>query len=398
MIRALSRELRKAAPFALVVAAGFIVLVFLQPWWAGNWNALTTALRFSVLYVGPLMAAAGAWAANRENRRGTAELLAATPRPRWQPFVASWLALTLISVLGMAIAVAGAAFFIIPIATPTNGWWFLTLLVNGPIFGAMVAFGMMLGRFVRWPLIVVATPLLTFTLIVFTKLPAWTSALSLTLGPTGIQESRNFSGASSALQALLYSAVAGALLITSAAQRRWLALLPAALAIAVQVHSSAMPNDQHVALDPAAVVPVCTTSGPRVCVPAYQEPALAEIAALTQPMLRKLDGIPGAPTELRTGSGSPADGELRVYRHTTDLTGQLALPEHERGLMASYLILPAPISCPGQVFHEGYQIAVSWLTDDRADGAPGREWIASYYAANRTCDAATMQELVTSTR
>ncbi|MGW1680479.1 hypothetical protein [Saccharopolyspora sp. NPDC002376] len=137
MIRALHRELRKAAPFALVVAAGFVVLVFLQPWWAGNWNALTMAVRFSVLYVGPLMAAAGAWVAGRENRCGTAEILVTTPRPGWQPFIASWLALTLSSLLGMAIAVAVAAFFVIPLATPTSGRWFAVLLACGPAFSAM---------------------------------------------------------------------------------------------------------------------------------------------------------------------------------------------------------------------------------------------------------------------
>lgn len=256
---------------------------------------------------------------------------------------------------------------------------------------------MALGRFVRWRLIVVVTPLLTFVLIIMSSLPDWTSALSLTLGPNRALESSIFSGFSSAMQAVWFSTIAGALLIAAGARRRWLALPPAVLAVVLTVQISAILYEQHVVLDPVAVQPLCTTSGPKVCVPHYQEPALAELAAMTQPMLRKLDGIPGAPTELRTGSGSPEDEGLNVYRHATTLTGQLAAPEGERELMASYLAVPHH-ACPGQHFHEGYQITQSWLADDRADGAPGREWITSYYAANRNCDAETMRELVTGTR
>ncbi|MER7080971.1 hypothetical protein SAMN02982929_04385 [Saccharopolyspora kobensis] len=398
MIRALLRELRKGAPFALVVAAGFTVLVFLQPWWAGNWNALTTALRFSVLYVGPLMAAAGTWAANREHRRGTAELLTTTTRPGWQPFLASWLALTLISVLGMVIAIAVAAFFVIPTAAPTSGRWLLTMLANVPIFGAMVAFGALLGRSVRWPLITAATPLLTFTLIVYIEVPSWSSAIGVALGPNDIANSSMFTAFSSALQAVLFSAIAVALLIAAVARRRWLALLPAGLVIAVSAHFSGLSHDQHVAIDSAGAQPVCTTSTPKVCVPEYQQPALAEVAALTQPMLRKLDGIPGAPTELRTGSGSPADEGLNTYQHPITLTGRLADPDRERELMASYLVLPRQMTCPGQDFFDAYGIAAAWLLDDRPDGPPGREWMAAYYAAYRDCDPEAIGELATTIR
>jgi hypothetical protein len=408
MIRVLRHELLRGAagPFALVVLSVLTVLLFLQPWWAGNWNSVTQAIRFSVLYAGPVMAMAGAWTSGREHRRGTAELLTTTPRPGWQPYLVSWVALTLGALFGVVATLGVAAVFVLPIATGTSGLWVLALLVCGPIFGMHVACGMALGRLVRWRLIVLLTPVMVFALETASSNWRHAWALGLVLRPGQIADSSVSAGFSSALQALWLSVVVVVLLVVGGARRRWLALPPAALAVGLSMLITSIPDEQHVVDDPVAVQQVCTERGPKVCVPRYQEHVLAELSGLAQPMLTKLDGVPGALPELRFGQDH-GNGELPVQLHDTTFTGKLQNPQLERESLAESLV-GSPYgdyhhSCLAtgaeDPFNPSADIAESWLLDNTGTqhlpgGTPDREWMTTYYEALAKCDANAMSGLL----
>ncbi|RKT84271.1 ABC-type transport system involved in multi-copper enzyme maturation, permease component [Saccharopolyspora antimicrobica] len=404
MIRALRREFRAAVLLSLVVFAVLTTLLFVQPWGALNWNAVAQSMRFGMLYAGPLMATAGAWTAGRELRRGTGDLLATAPRPAWQPYVAAWAALTAAALIGLVLACAVAAIFVHPI-TASGELWIPELFLCVPAYGALVAFGMALGRLVRWRLIVALTPVLTFLGILLASRRGWSAPVSLTMNAGPASDYATFTGLSSALQAGWYAAIAVALLAIGAARRRWLALPPMALAIAMSVQLASMSYDEHMRDDPAAAQQVCTTTGPTVCVPRYQEHVLQELAGLVQPMLARLDGIASAPTAVHFSRET--DPGLDVT-----LTGRLLDPQGERVSLAYLLLSLEPdgrhyADCTPTVRGEyvaAADAAQHWLLGDipRArqllgGRAPDREWIAAYFAAKANCDGEAMRLLLPAT-
>ncbi|MER7080970.1 hypothetical protein SAMN02982929_04384 [Saccharopolyspora kobensis] len=408
MIRALRREFRAAVLLSPAVLAALTTLLLVQPWGALSWNAVAQSMRFGMLYAGPLMATAGAWTAGRDLRRGTRDLLATTSRSTWRPHVVAWAALTAAALLGLVLTCAVAAIFVQPI-TASDELWVPELFLCVPAYGALVAFGMALGRLVRWRLIVALTPVLTFLGILFASRRDWSAPVSLTMNAGPASDYATFTGLSSALQAAWYAAIAVALLAIGAARRRWLALPPMALAIAMSVQLASMPYDEHMRDDPAAVQQVCTTTGPPVCVPRYQEPVLDELAGLVQPMLVRLDGIASAPTAVRFSHRSD-DGPAWTFDST--LTGRLVDPQRNRVALAHLLLSLEPdgrhyADCTPTVHGEYASVAEAaqhWLLGDipRAqqllDGrAPDREWIAAYFAAKANCDGEAMRLLVPAT-
>ncbi|MDA3646032.1 hypothetical protein LZ318_05775 [Saccharopolyspora indica] len=405
MIRALRREFRAAVLLSPVVFAALTTLLLVQPWGALSWNAVAQSMRFGLLYAGPLVATAGAWQAGRELRRGTGDLLATTPRPVWQPYVAAWAALTAAALLGLVLACGVAAIFVIPLAG-SDALWILELFLCVPAFGALAAFGMALGRLVRWRLVVVLTPALTFLGILFASVRGWSAPVSLTMNAGPASDYATFTGLSSALQTAWYAAIAVALLAIGVARRRWLALPPMALAIAMSVQLASMPYEEHMRDDPAAVQQVCTTT---VCVPRYQEPVLDELAGLVQPMLARLDGIASAPTAVRFSHDS-AGGPAWTFDST--LTGRLEDPQRNRVALAHLLLSLEPdgrhyADCTPTVNGEhvaAAEAAQHWLLDDipRAQQAlggraPDREWIAAFFAAKANCDGEAMRALIPAT-
>ncbi|MEV0082381.1 hypothetical protein [Saccharopolyspora sp. NPDC050642] len=383
-----------AGPLTMTMLISLVAALFLQPWWAGSWNALAGVVRTDLIFTWPLVATAGAWAAGRENRRGTAELLATVPRPSWQPFLVAWTTLTLGAVLGIATAWGIAALFVLPIATASSGDWIAALLVCAPAHGAAAAFGMALGRLVRWRLVVLLTPALAYLAYLAASRTSWVlgnDSLFAILSPTGFYGARMYATSSSALQAVWFAAIAATFLVLAMSRRGWLALVPAAVTAALTLLIASISVDRHVVTDPVAMQEVCTTRGPTICVGRYNSHVLAELAELGQPMLEKLRGIPGAPEELRFSSSEYPD--LPAYQYDTTATGRFADPVQERERLAAMLTGTVP-TCDGEPFQQALQAAQSWLLDD-AEGAtrllgngraPDREWMTAYFAARVDCD------------
>ncbi|MEV0705900.1 hypothetical protein AB0I53_49490 [Saccharopolyspora sp. NPDC050389] len=373
-----------AGPLAMAMLISLVAVLFLQPLWAGSWNELALVVRTDLIFTWPLVATAGAWAAGRENRRGTEELLATLPRPGWQPFLVSWAALTLGTVLGIATAWGIAAIFVFPIATGSGTDWIAALLVCVPAHGAAAAFGMALGRLVRWRLIVLLTPalaVLAYLAVSWTSWMAGYDSLFTTLLAAQVSSGSMYSLSSSALQAMWFAAIAATFLALAVSRRRWLVLVPMALVAALTLLIASIPPNRHVVADPVAMQEVCTTPGPKICIARYQEHVLDELAELARPMLEKLHGIPGAPEELRFRSA--ADPELPSYHYVTTATGRLADPVYERELLAGMLVGTIP-HCAGEPFGQVFQAAQSRLLENGR--ALDREWMTAYYAARVDCD------------
>ncbi|MEV0053452.1 hypothetical protein AB0H34_23485 [Saccharopolyspora shandongensis] len=383
-----------AGPLATAMLVSLVAVLFLQPWWAGSWNDLAVVLRTDLIFTWPLVATAGAWAAGRENRRGTEELLATVPRPSWQPFLVSWAALTLGAVLGIATAWGIAALFVLPIATGSSGDWIAVLLVCIPAHGSGAAFGMALGRLVRWRLIVLLTPalaLLAYLAVSWANFVFGYDSLFTILAYAQVPDGAMHSLSSSALQAMWFAAIAATFLALAVSRPRWLVLVPMALVAALTLLFASTPLKQHIVADPVAMREVCTTRGPKICVARHEEHVLDQLAEFGQPMLEKLGGIPGAPEEVRFRSATHPDGPS--YLHNTTVTGRLADPVRERDWLAGMLVGTVP-TCDGESFYRAFRVARAWLVDDE-EGAtrllgngrvPDREWMTAYYAARVDCD------------
>ncbi|MEU5853138.1 hypothetical protein [Saccharopolyspora shandongensis] len=383
-----------AGPLAMMMLISLVAALFMQPLWAGSWNDLALVVRTDLIFTWPLVATAGAWAAGREIRRGTKELLATVPRPSWQPFLVSWAALTLGAVLGIATAWGIAAIFVLPIATGSSGDWIAALLSCIPAHSAGAAFGMALGRLVRWRLIVLLTPALAYLAymaVSWANFMVGYDSLFTILVSAQVPDGAMYSLSSSALQAMWFAAIAAAFLVLAVSRRRWLVLVPAALVVALTLLLASIPLARHVVADPVAMQEVCTTRGPTICVARHEEHVLDELAEFGQPMLAKLGGIPGAPEEVRFRSAAHPDQPS--YLHNTTVTGQLADPAQEREWLANMLVGTVP-TCDGEPFYRAFSVAGSWLAEDverakRLLGngrVPDREWMTAYFAARVGCD------------
>ncbi|QUG99514.1 hypothetical protein HUO13_00690 [Saccharopolyspora erythraea] len=381
-------------PLALVVLAATAGVLLVNPDWAGNWNGLAMGVRESLLLSCPLVAMAGTWAAGRQRRRQTADLLATAPRPRWQPFAASWLALTAGASLGLLGGWLTGGALVLPIATYAGIGWIWTLLVCAPALGASAAFGMAVGHFASWRLMAPITGIAAGLAMLWSQSMAsggfkWLAPVpgKSFLGDVGYAASTN------ALHTAWFSGLALTFLAVASLRRRILALVPAALAVAAATSLMALPV--HWTTEAVAEEKVCVTNGATVCGPRHQEHLYPELAGLARPMLDKIRGVPGSPTQITYGG---AEG---TTLHEPTPTGALADPADERRALAQWLASDN-YRCPGRPFSEGSAAAARWLLE----GIPGtegliasvpvrdRDWVVRYYAALETCDAAAMHELV----
>ncbi|GAA2819258.1 hypothetical protein [Saccharopolyspora taberi] len=383
--RAMGRELLRGSgwPLAVVVLAGVAAVLLGDPLWAGNWGELAVGVRTSLMFVVPVAAMTGTWVSGRALRRGTAELLAISPRPRWQPLVASWAGLTAGASLGLLAAWAAAGALVVPIATHGSAAWVGMLLGCVPILAAATAFGLAFGHVVTWRLAAPLCGIVAGLAVVAFQWGAHDAYLVLSpLLLTARSVGTVYPDEINALQALWFAALTAALLGMVSFRRKLLALVPTALAVAAA--GALVLNAPHWEPDPVAQEQVCVTNGGTVCGPRVQEHVYPEVAALAQPMLDKLRGIPGAPTQVTYG------GSEGMSLHETTPTGALADPEFERTALANDLV-SGNYTCQDPAFMTGRPIASGLLLGDQQ---PDRNWLTSYYAALNTCDAEGMRALL----
>ncbi|NYT95252.1 hypothetical protein [Salinispora sp. H7-4] len=417
MRRALWVELRRGtAPVAALAmfGAGVWVLVVHPDDWGGRWVGLADYLRVTLLVLCPLMVSAGAWQAGRERRRDIGELIAATPRPGWHALVAAWLAVTLAGIVGLVLAFGGAAVLVARVATYDGGDWWQRASVGVLALAAATAGGVLVGRRVR---LRVAAPIAGLATYVGLTILTYWNAPPARLSPADTVGSvySLMPGWVTGLQATWLVALTALLL--AVAVRRWrVALLAGAVAIAAAVPINTAPSWYRAPADPAAVELVCTSSGPEVCLTRVNAFLLDEVAAVAQPILARLDGIPGAPRRAvdeavrPPGDSVPEDADtvwLDLYSQATAF-GDLANVDYLRWAFGQRAGGECAKPLHGEEFdqriYQADDIATDWLLDVPPVGRASaglrelppsaqRDWFADYLDAAGRCDLPALVRL-----
>ena len=309
--------------FALFWYNGYREIMALPPMW--NLRAMTLQNRLLLDLVVPVTGAA-AWMGSREGRRGIADLVAVTARPRWSRQLATWAATT--AWAGVACLACVAVVYLMTARQATWGgplWWPAVVSVAGvPMLTAIgfAAGAWFPGRFVT-PLVMV---------VVFFGLAFGTQAASgdhsywqispLTAGAVDIGAAPgvatfypylpDLSIAQVMFTAGLTAAILGALGFP-AARMRWLAAVITAAGLAAAGTAVALAGtgrlDPHGMIvipalhdaasnQPVRYAPACSRTPIPVCVhPAYAG-VLPAVTAAVAPELTEFAGLPGAPARI----------------------------------------------------------------------------------------------------
>ncbi|KAB1118899.1 MULTISPECIES: hypothetical protein [Micromonospora] len=413
MRRALRVELRRGtAPLAAVAmfGAGVWMLAVHPDDWAGRWAGLANYLRVSLLILCALMIAAGAWQSGRERRRDIDELIASTPRPGWQPLVMAWFAVTVAGVAGLLVAFAGAAVLVARVATYAGGGWWWTLTVGVLALAAAAAIGVLVGRLV--PLRVAAPIAGLATYLGLAIITYWDGTPGAWLSPVygGWAVYSRVPGRITALQAAWLVALT-VLLLAAAARQQRAALLAGGLAVAVAVPITTGPGTHRLPADPAAVELVCTSSGPQMCLSRINAFLIDDVATVVQPILGRLDGIPGAPRRAADQAAQPAgqsierdDGTVWLnldYQSTAlgGLASRKNLRADFRQVTRTRCEDPSGTRNIDMRVYRTDTLATDWMLDEAAtpDDVPltvlralpepaQRSWFAAYLDAAHRCD------------
>jgi hypothetical protein len=311
--RVLRIELRRSVALwaALVIAAVGVFVLFASNEPYGSWMQLVIFQRDILQLTWPLALAAGAWQGIRERRSRIEELLATTPRPRWQRVLPVATAMAIAAVAAYLVMLAGAAAHL----RHLDGYFSLgtiPLIALGSL--AMVGavwLGLAIGRLLPSPL---TAPMLAvigfFSLAVSPMIVAQDSRDPGTFllfpylqGPRdGGFALQMLSARANLSQALWFVAVAAtglALFATSRPSTRVAAVLPLVLGAAIAV--PAMPGHLSAAWieDRRATEVICTPDEPPVCVPRLYSYALDDLRGPARQALSVLAAkLPPAPTRV----------------------------------------------------------------------------------------------------
>jgi hypothetical protein len=411
--RALRVELRRGtAPLAAAAmfGAGVWMLAMHPDDWAGRWAGLANYLRMSMLILCALMIAAGAWQSGRERRRDIDELITSTPRPGWQPLVVAWLAVTVAGAAGLLVAFAGAAVLVARVATYSGGGWWWTLAVGVLALAAATAVGVLVGRLV--PLRVAAPIAGLATYLGLAIITYWDGTPAAWLSPIygGWAVYSLVPDQVTALQAAWLVALT-VLLLAAAARQRRAALLAGGLAVAVIVPIITGQGTYRLPADPAAVELVCTSSGPQVCLSRINAFLIDDVTEVAQPILARLDGIPGVPRRAVDQAAQPAgqfierdDGTAWLsldYQSTAlgGLASRKSLRADFRQVTRARCEEPLRVREIDQRVYRTDTLATDWMLDEAATAdnealtrlrtlpePAQRTWFASYLDAAHRCD------------
>lgn len=429
--RALRTELlRSTAPVAAVtiLVAGVALMYSSANTWAGQWMPFAASVRFSMLVLAPLAVALGAWQGGRDRRRRIVEQLATTPRPGWQPIVTAWASVTLGCWVALAVVVGAGAALVAPVASYAGGGWWWVLAVAFPALAAAVAVGVALGHAVPSRL---TAPILAVVLYA-AQVYAHDDAGRLggmewlvPIVPVHNAIGATLPGSVSVFQALWFAGLTAVVLVLVGARRRWLALVPAAIAAAGAAPFLATPDTAaalsddwpgplgHWEPDPEAVELVCTEDEPEVCLARYEAFLLDDVTPVARETLANLDGIPGAPTRAQGSThGVHVDDDSYLFVDTgrITITGDLYTDAEW-----SVVRWRPELRCEGdlQSANEYYwllDVASTWAADvdepwvdERTDTALNslrampeaeqKQWIGDLVSAAEICDTDALDEL-----
>lgn len=299
------------------VALWFAPIVAALAWYAARdavqdgvtlWATTSASIGRAVIVAAPLMGGAAAWVAGRNRRRGIEELLATTPRPAAPRDLVSWAAALVWGLL--AYLAAGATTLTLAARDATWGTPSpFPMVVGLGTLVAATALGYLAGLWVpsRFTASLAAAGLLVALAMPIPDPNANYQRLSpwFWLDPGDyLPYHRAWSEQSLALLPWL-GGIVGLALAGIALRREWSRRTLAVGAVsAIMAAVAALPLlNVGLQLDwrasDVAYQPVCRDGAVQVCGhPAYVG-MFDDLASAAEPLLRPLDGVPGAPTRLR---------------------------------------------------------------------------------------------------
>jgi hypothetical protein len=332
--RLLGLELRHSPmPWLLPVAAALFWLttyrkaMALPPLW--NVRAVTLQSGALLAFIWPVTGAA-AWAAAREGRRRTGDLVGITARPRWARLVTGWAATTCWAVAGYLACVA-VLYGVTARQAAWGGplWW--PAIVAGMSLPAFAALGFAAGTLRPGRLTAPLAAITAFFVVALsTQLivgsQSYWQVSPIVTGPwdfalnAGVATFRPYLPDLAIVQVMflagLTAAVLGALGLPAGAGGRWLRRAAAACTAAGLLAAGtaaglagtgrmdaggmiAIPALHNAASDrPLRYTPVCHGGPVPVCLnPAYAA-YLPAVAAALRPVLAEIAGLPGAPARV----------------------------------------------------------------------------------------------------
>ncbi|MGW2182416.1 hypothetical protein ACWCXX_30885 [Streptomyces sp. NPDC001732] len=310
---ALRTELRRGiAPWAgLAVALTLLVPLWGKlPQWQGSWGGTQSELHAAAtLLAGPLVAAAACWQGGREHRRRTAELLLSVPRGRLVRVVTAMTPVALWAAAGYLVALAA----VFAATAPYAGAGGPSLAIAATDLGFLLSVapvGFVVGRLVRWRLV---APVLAVVLYVVLGAPGYLRTSVRFLSPAEQFPLEGFVPVWWFAPVLLAwtGGIGVAVLLAYAARRRFLAVVPLALAVTAGT-LIASTGENLFRDDPAATRRVCSAPAPgtpQICLAAPDSPVLPGASEALKGMFSRLEGVPGAPVRYVAPPFDPKDGE-----------------------------------------------------------------------------------------
>lgn len=421
-------ELRRGAGLPLfggIVAVGALMtgMVTLAADPVGPWSASGPGVLVWVdvtgLILGPLAAAAGAWAGGRDRRQGVSELLGAVPRARWRRDLATVGALVAAVVAGLAAVSAITTATVLPAVSYGGGRWPLSaaVIVLGCV--ACLAVGFAMGRLTahRW-----TPPVVALVVYVLNGIPTYLGNGVEQLAPVSnlpVGDGQRLRLEIAVLGMVWLLGLAVAAFLAGSAERRWWALLPAAAAVVAAATLAPLPVEwngnaytaQWTERDPAALAPVCSYDESTVCVNAVHAALLPEVTRLARPILAELPpGLVARERGLEHPATPPAvdPGVLAIpflEGRTGLFSADLRDPEGLRKEMAGEFVrLWCPDATPAM--DRAAAVATAVVNGERGgdrltarlrgDTTARRAWLADYLRAGATCDRARFDRLAAS--
>lgn len=296
--RALRTELlRGTAPIAAATfaVAGSAMLFNDTEAWAGRWAPLAESSRVILIVLVPMAIAAGAWQAGRERRRRIGEQLTATARPGWQPVLVAWVAVTLGTFAGYLLVWLSGAVLVAPIATYGGRTWWLTLAVGFVGLAAASALGVAIGRLIPGRVVAPLAGVLSYVVFGVLSLSNASGLMWLAPALSSPRSGTHYLAPTFQLvQVAWLGALAATFVLVATARRKWLAVVPAALALTVAVPIVNGPGYDRWQPDPVAQELVCAEGdGPDVCLARVNAFLLDDVTGPVREQLARWDGVPG---------------------------------------------------------------------------------------------------------
>ncbi len=413
----LRTELRRGlAPWAGLAVAGAALLVMAakSAGWQGGWAETQSLLRsVAALVAAPLAVAAGCRQGGREHRLRTGALLVSASRGRVARTAVAAAPAMLWTAAGYTLAHGVSLLACLPYAS--HGRPAVThVAADAVLVAAATGLGFVAGRLSPWR---PTAPVLALCTYLVLALPRYDESSGLRFLSPALRGDHSQASPvwwQAPVDILWTGGLAATALVAHAARRKYLALVP--LAVAVAAGTLITQNGERLwQQGPPPAATACTSlAGRQICVQEKDRGLLPEVAAALRTPFDKVKDLPGLPVRYATGTTDPPPGEGRLFPLQLGWSvtrGEITDPgEYARGTLFPGLGVPtdctvekAPAADRTR-YEEAQAVAYHWVVPLNADLAgphapisaferfaalpePDRgAWLSQYVAAARACD------------